>query len=83
MVHSLKKKNLIKTVMLKFAESLVVCLHNLSQPPSFYTLMTLWSQQGTFYIIFTEGSKFSRYMETSGSKTRVSYSRARMRKQVS
>lgn len=55
--------------MLTFAGSLMVCLHNISQPPSFYTLRTLWSQQGTFYIIFTEGLKFSRHMETSSSKT--------------
>ena len=82
MVHS-KKKNLIKMVMLTFAGSLMVCPHNISQPPAFYTLMTLWSQQGTFYTIFTEGLKFSRHMETSSSKTRVSYSRARMRKQAS
>ena len=57
MVHSKKKKKKIftKTVMLTFAGSLMVCLHNISQPPSFYALMTLWSQQGPFYIIFTEG----------------------------
>ena len=58
MVHSKKKKkkkNLYKNGHAHFAGSLMVCLHNISQPPSFYALMTLWSQQGPFYIIFTEG----------------------------